>query len=97
MTEIFATVRLLLSIGGILVLALLVLLAMPASRLCELVLPFVGWGGTALSALYIVSPIDVLPDVIPVIGWADDLVALCVAVASAMTAMNAGKERRQLH
>ena len=26
-----------------------------------------------LALLYIISPVDVIPDVIPVIGWADDL------------------------
>lgn len=26
-----------------------------------------------LAVLYIVSPIDLVPDVIPVIGWADDV------------------------
>ena len=26
-----------------------------------------------LALLYIISPVDVVPDVIPVIGWADDV------------------------
>ena len=26
-----------------------------------------------LALLYIISPVDVIPDVIPVVGWADDL------------------------
>ena len=25
-----------------------------------------------LALLYIISPVDVIPDVIPVVGWADD-------------------------
>jgi len=29
----------------------------------------------ALCALYILSPLDVFPDVIPVLGWGDDIVA----------------------
>ena len=32
------------------------------------------WGGFQL--LYTLSPIDLLPDVIPVLGWLDDLVGL---------------------
>jgi uncharacterized membrane protein YkvA (DUF1232 family) len=27
-----------------------------------------------LALLYILSPIDLIPDVIPLVGWADDLV-----------------------
>ena len=30
------------------------------------------------AAVYIWSPIDILPDTIPVIGWADDYVALAL-------------------
>lgn len=29
-----------------------------------------------LCGLYVASPIDIIPDVIPVVGWADDLLAL---------------------
>lgn len=38
---------------------------------------------TAIAALvYFISPIDLIPDVIPVIGFADDAAALAAAVAS---------------
>ena len=36
--------------------------------------------GTALIALYVFSPIDLLPDVIPVIGVVDDLVLVPLAI-----------------
>jgi uncharacterized membrane protein YkvA (DUF1232 family) len=29
-----------------------------------------------LSLLYVISPIDLIPDVIPIVGWIDDLVVL---------------------
>ena len=32
-----------------------------------------------LSVLYVLSPIDLIPDVIPVAGWLDDLIVLVVA------------------
>lgn len=32
------------------------------------------WIGFAVSLLYTFSPIDILPDVVPVVGWIDDLV-----------------------
>lgn len=31
------------------------------------------WIGAILAGLYMVSPVDILPDVIPVAGWVDDL------------------------
>ena len=31
------------------------------------------WIGVALAVLYMFSPVDILPDVIPVAGWVDDL------------------------
>jgi len=36
--------------------------------------------GTALLALYVVSPIDFIPDVLPVIGVVDDLVLVPLAI-----------------
>lgn len=38
--------------------------------------------------LYIISPIDLIPDIIPVIGWVDDLVALAMIVTVAMSMLN---------
>ena len=29
-----------------------------------------------LALLYVISPIDLIPDVIPVVGWIDDLVVI---------------------
>jgi uncharacterized membrane protein YkvA (DUF1232 family) len=36
--------------------------------------------GTALLVLYVLSPIDLLPDVLPVIGIVDDLVLVPLAI-----------------
>jgi len=38
-----------------------------------------------MAAAYVVSPVDLIPDVIPVIGWADDVVILMFAIDSLMT------------
>jgi uncharacterized membrane protein YkvA (DUF1232 family) len=46
-------------------------------------LQVIGWvmiSVTGLLALYIISPIDLIPDVIPVAGWIDDVVALITGV-----------------
>ena len=36
--------------------------------------------GTALLVLYVVSPVDLIPDVIPVLGVVDDLVLIPLAI-----------------
>jgi uncharacterized membrane protein YkvA (DUF1232 family) len=36
--------------------------------------------GTALIVLYVVSPVDLIPDVIPVVGLLDDLVLVPLAI-----------------
>jgi uncharacterized membrane protein YkvA (DUF1232 family) len=41
-----------------------------------------------MALLYILSPIDLIPDVIPVLGWADDLV---VGVGAGAAALSAGR------
>jgi uncharacterized membrane protein YkvA (DUF1232 family) len=41
-----------------------------------------------LALLYILSPIDLIPDVIPVLGWADDL---AVGVGAGALALAVGR------
>ncbi|RYF18076.1 MAG: DUF1232 domain-containing protein [Comamonadaceae bacterium] len=36
--------------------------------------------GTALIALYVLSPVDLLPDVIPFVGMVDDIVLVPLAI-----------------
>ena len=36
--------------------------------------------GTALIVIYVISPIDIIPDFIPVIGMVDDLVLVPLAI-----------------
>lgn len=35
----------------------------------------VKWVIVAVLALYIISPIDFIPDFIPIVGWIDDIIA----------------------
>jgi uncharacterized membrane protein YkvA (DUF1232 family) len=37
-------------------------------------------GGTALVLLYLLSPIDLIPDVVPILGVVDDLVLVPMAI-----------------
>lgn len=51
-----------------------------------------GWlkGATVLLLLYLVSPLDLLPDALPVIGVLDDLVLLPLAVHWLLSRLPAG-------
>lgn len=35
-----------------------------------------------MAAAYVVSPVDLIPEVVPVLGWADDLLLLMLAIDS---------------
>jgi len=35
-----------------------------------------------IAAAYVVSPVDVIPEVVPVVGWADDVILIMFAVDS---------------
>lgn len=36
----------------------------------------------ALVILYIISPVDAIPDVIPILGWMDDVAVLGIGIAA---------------
>ena len=38
------------------------------------------WVGAALALAYIVSPLDVIPDAFPAVGWLDDFLAALIAI-----------------
>jgi uncharacterized membrane protein YkvA (DUF1232 family) len=95
-TAMFETIRTLILCGTLLAVAFLVLVSLPQSKLRDLLMPFVGWGVAALSVAYVIMPLDVLPDFIPVAGWIDDIGALALAFGSARAAMTAAKKLPQL-
>jgi len=59
-----------------------VLLALPQSKLRSNLMEIMGWTGGVASTSLILSPLDLIPDMIPVAGQADDFVYLLCAVAS---------------
>lgn len=66
----------------------MILLALPQSRLRYYVLRVLGivfFTFTGLLALYILSPLDVVPDVIPVLGQIDDGGALIGALITGLS------------
>ena len=83
----------LLLIGGGLIALLAILLSLPQSKLSGFLLPIVGWTFALFCGAYIISPVDIIPDVVPVAGWIDDGGALVAGIASAVTAIKAGKSK----
>jgi uncharacterized membrane protein YkvA (DUF1232 family) len=75
--------KLLLIVGGVLLGLMLVLLAIPGSRLPR-VFATIFFAIAGLLGLYVISPLDLIPDIIPVLGQIDDLLASVLAIVSAI-------------
>ncbi len=75
----------------------LILLALPQSRLRYYVLRILAvvfFTVAALFALYIISPADLVPDVIPVLGQIDDVGALVGLIMTVISAVAAWRSAR---
>ena len=75
--------KLLLIVGAVLFGLILILLALPGSRLRK-VFATVFFAIAGLLGLYVISPLDFIPDIIPVLGQIDDLLATVLAIVSAI-------------
>ena len=40
--------------------------------------------GALIAFLYVLIPVDISPDVVPVVGWIDDLIAILLAVTNGL-------------
>lgn len=80
-------------IAGAALLALfLVLLSLPSSglgRVALRLLSVVFFAVTGASVLYVVVPTDLLPDVLPGVGWVDDAGALVTGIVSGLSGLAA--------
>jgi uncharacterized membrane protein YkvA (DUF1232 family) len=70
-------------LGAVFTVLVLILLAIPGSRLRK-VFSAIYFLVAALLGVYVVSPIDLIPDIIPLLGLSDDAVASVVAMANAV-------------
>lgn len=85
-------IRTLVYVGGGLMLAFLVCISLPQSKLREVLMPVVGFAVAVFCGAYVLSPVDVIPEAIAgPFGLIDDAGALVLGIASARAAMNAGK------
>ncbi len=94
MGDLFATIQIMFVCFTILSLAFVVLLAMPKSKLRSYLIEVMKYIGAAILVLLVVSPIDIIPDVLPVLGWGDDLGYIAAAIASIRSARKEHHERK---
>ena len=40
--------------------------------------------GAIIALIYVLVPVDISPDVVPVVGWIDDLIAILLAVTNGL-------------
>jgi uncharacterized membrane protein YkvA (DUF1232 family) len=72
----------------------LVLLAIPQTRFKSTLTECLAWLGFVGASGLVVSPLDLIPDVIPVIGWADDAGYVLLALACAYLGWKQRQHRR---
>ena len=83
------------AIGGFALITLvLVLLAIPQTRFKSTLTECLAWLGFVGASGLVVSPLDLIPDVIPVIGWADDAGYVLLALACASLGWKQRQRRR---
>ena len=71
----------------------LILMAIPKSKLRDIVLEYLGWGTATVSGISVISPIDVIPDFIPIAGQLDDIGMIIFGLISGITAYRLRKKR----
>jgi uncharacterized membrane protein YkvA (DUF1232 family) len=76
------------------VVTFIVLSSFPESRLKSAALELGKWMVVLFCLALILSPIDIVPDVIPVVGWGDDIGYLVGAVAAAKSAWDERNKRK---
>ena len=82
----YSVVKTLVICGAALMALFLILLAIPQTKFRSLVLEFLGWTGAAASAVAVISPLDLVPDIVPVAGQIDDVGYLVTGLICAVLA-----------
>ena len=42
------------------------------------------WIGALVALIYVLIPVDVSPDAVPMIGWIDDIIAILLAITNGL-------------
>ncbi len=93
MAEFFSFLKVFVGCSTLLFLAMLILLALPQSKLRAVGLELTKYALAAGLFLLVPSPVDVVPDVVPGIGWLDDIGYLVAAIAAVRSGLGERKKR----
>jgi uncharacterized membrane protein YkvA (DUF1232 family) len=86
----FQLIQTLIYVGGGLLLALMVCMSLPQSKLREVLMPIIGWCFALFCGAYVFSPVDIVPEaLLGPFGLIDDAGAVILGIASARAAINA--------
>ncbi len=96
MTEFFSFLKVFVMCATVFFIATTVLLALPQSKLRSVGLELSRWALMCGLLLLIPSPVDVLPDVVPGLGWLDDIGYLAAAAFAGKSAWNERKRRSEM-
>jgi len=94
MAAFFEFMKVLVGCGTILSLTMLVLLALPQSKLRLVGLELTKWVMAFGLLIMIPSPVDVVPDVAPPFTYVDDIGYLVAAIAAIKSARSDGRKRK---
>lgn len=96
MAEFFGFLKVFVMCGAVFFITTTVLLALPQSKLRSVGLEMCKWALVCGLLLMVPSPVDVLPDVVPGVGWLDDIGYIVGAIGAAKSAINERKRRSVL-
>lgn len=84
-------IKLLIIAGSAITIVLLVTLSLPQSRLKDFLAPIVSWCFAIFCALYVISPVDLVPEaILGPFGAIDDIGAIIAGIMAVMASKGKG-------
>ena len=96
MHDFFTTIQFIVGCLTLIAIAFAGLLALPQSKLRSCCLEAMKYLMAMLLGLMVICPIDVIPDVIPVLGWSDDIAYVFAAFTAVSSARKDRLQRKYL-
>ena len=93
MSEFFSFLKVFVGCSTVLLLVMLVLLALPQSRLRCVGLEMAKYALAGGLVVLWLSPLDVIPSVVPLVGWLDDIGYMVGAVGAISSALGEREKR----
>lgn len=93
MSDFFSFLKVFVGCGTVFFVSMLVLLALPKSQLRSVGMEVMKYAFGAGLFLLMPSPVDVVPDVVPIVGLADDLAYFVGGVAAIKSGLKDRKQR----